>query len=216
MTGETRFRFVGEHLALDFVNTRSTERDDVSEALPSYRAAVAWFEAAGILAPAAVRTLLAFDRSPEAAEALEALRTFRAALRAMLDDAHEDGSVGDRYVKAINEQLAACGCRRALVREGGRYVVRVQYHVERPRDLLMPVANAAAELIAHEDLTRLKRCGNSCCDMYFLDTSRNRSRSWCEMAACGNRAKATAYYRRHRASRMGLPSSKERRIAGLS
>jgi predicted RNA-binding Zn ribbon-like protein len=33
--------------------------------------------------------------------------------------------------------------------------------------------------------------------MFFLDTSRNRTRTWCDMAACGNRAKAAAYYQRH-------------------
>jgi predicted RNA-binding Zn ribbon-like protein len=202
MTGETTmFRFVGEHLALDFVNTETTEQDEVSEALPTFRAAVAWFEEAGLLGPADVRAFLRMDRSREATETLAALRAFRGVLRAMLDDLRARGTIAQRYVEAINERLAECGCVRALVREGERYVVRVQYRFEHPRDLLMPLANAAAELIAHQDLTRIKRCGSDCCDMYFLDTSRNRSRTWCDMAACGNRAKAAAYYHRTRANR---------------
>ncbi|MDQ2680100.1 MAG: CGNR zinc finger domain-containing protein [Candidatus Eremiobacteraeota bacterium] len=31
--------------------------------------------------------------------------------------------------------------------------------------------------------------------MFFVDTSKNRTRAWC-MKACGNRAKAAAHYRR--------------------
>ena len=43
---------------------------------------------------------------------------------------------------------------------------------------------------------RLKICPN--CQWLFLDRSRNRSRAWCDMAVCGNRAKASRHYRRNR------------------
>jgi predicted RNA-binding Zn ribbon-like protein len=192
---------------LRFVNTLTTEGEQATEALPSFRMTVAWLRASGVLRSQDARALLAYEGSEEASEALAAVHTFRATLRTMLDELHTRGTIGERYVKAINVRLDECGCHRALVREGERYVVRVQYRFERPRDLLMPLANAAAELLAHEDLTRIKRCGSDCCDMYFLDTSRNRSRTWCEMAACGNRAKAAAYYRRSRGSGEAVRSS---------
>lgn len=199
MTGETDpFRFVGEHLALDFVNTRTDEHGTITDVLASFGDVVAWLEAAGVLAPADARTLRAFEGPRQASDALSAVRAFRDVLREMLDEHRERGIIGARFVKAINGRLDACGCARALVRERDGYALRVQYRFERPRDVLMPLANAAAELIAHEDLTRVKRCGGDCCDMYFLDTSRNRSRTWCDMAVCGNRAKAAAYYRRSR------------------
>lgn len=199
MTGEIdRFRFVGENLALDFVNTRTDERGSITDVLASFGDVVAWLEAAGVLAAADARALQAFGGSRQASEACSAVRAFRDVLRAMLDDHRERGTIAPRFAAAINERLDACGCARALVREGDGYAVRVQYRFERPRDVLMPLANAAAELIANEDLTRVKRCGGDCCDMYFLDTSRNRSRTWCDMAVCGNRAKAAAYYRRSR------------------
>jgi predicted RNA-binding Zn ribbon-like protein len=35
----------------------------------------------------------------------------------------------------------------------------------------------------------LRVCDNPLCRFVFLDRSRNRSRRWCDMAACGNRAK---------------------------
>jgi predicted RNA-binding Zn ribbon-like protein len=43
---------------------------------------------------------------------------------------------------------------------------------------------------------RLKACPWHTCHFAFYDHSRNRSRTWCSMAVCGNRAKAAAYRKR--------------------
>jgi predicted RNA-binding Zn ribbon-like protein len=44
---------------------------------------------------------------------------------------------------------------------------------------------------------RMKACKADDCRWAFLDTSKNRSRAWCSMESCGNRAKVHAYRRRH-------------------
>ena len=46
---------------------------------------------------------------------------------------------------------------------------------------------------------RLKACAAHNCEWAFYDTSKNRSRTWCNMAVCGNREKARAYRQRQRA-----------------
>jgi predicted RNA-binding Zn ribbon-like protein len=46
---------------------------------------------------------------------------------------------------------------------------------------------------------RVRECADPDCPVIYLDTSRNRSRRWCSMEGCGARAKASTYYRRHRA-----------------
>jgi predicted RNA-binding Zn ribbon-like protein len=61
---------------------------------------------------------------------------------------------------------------------------------------LWPVARSASELLATGDLGRVKRCTSDECDWLFVDLSKNRSRRWCDMRDCGNRAKARRYYRR--------------------
>ncbi len=43
---------------------------------------------------------------------------------------------------------------------------------------------------------RMKACAMDTCRWAFYDHSRNRSRQWCDMAVCGNRAKARSYRRR--------------------
>ena len=43
---------------------------------------------------------------------------------------------------------------------------------------------------------RMKACPWHTCHVAFYDHSRNRSRTWCSMEVCGNRAKAQTYRRR--------------------
>jgi predicted RNA-binding Zn ribbon-like protein len=44
---------------------------------------------------------------------------------------------------------------------------------------------------------RLKACRSDTCQFAFIDTARNRSRQWCDMAICGNREKARRFRSRH-------------------
>ena len=46
---------------------------------------------------------------------------------------------------------------------------------------------------------RIKACRADDCRYAFLDTAKNRSRAWCSMQSCGNRAKVHAYRERHQA-----------------
>jgi predicted RNA-binding Zn ribbon-like protein len=45
--------------------------------------------------------------------------------------------------------------------------------------------------------SRMKACRADDCRWAFLDTAKNRSRAWCSMRSCGNRAKVQAYRERH-------------------
>jgi len=44
---------------------------------------------------------------------------------------------------------------------------------------------------------RMKACKADDCRWAFLDTSKNKTRAWCSMESCGNRAKVQAYRLRH-------------------
>lgn len=55
-------------------------------------------------------------------------------------------------------------------------------------------ARSALGLICEPQPERMKICGN--CGWLFLDHSKNRSRTWCDMAVCGNRVKANRHYQR--------------------
>jgi predicted RNA-binding Zn ribbon-like protein len=57
-------------------------------------------------------------------------------------------------------------------------------------------ARSALMLATFAEPLRLKICPN--CQWLFLDRSRNRSRTWCDMTVCGNRVKASRHYQRQR------------------
>ena len=60
----------------------------------------------------------------------------------------------------------------------------------------LATARSALKLLASPDTDRLKICPN--CEWLFIDRSKNRSRTWCDMAVCGNRAKARLHYQKKR------------------
>lgn len=67
--------------------------------------------------------------------------------------------------------------------------------VER-NDIAHATARSAIGLISMPEPERMKICRN--CGWLFIDRSKNRSRAWCDMAVCGNRAKANRHYRRRK------------------
>lgn len=87
---------------------------------------------------------------------------------------------------AVRLERAADGFRWAFGAAGGLDPV------------LAGVVWSTARLLTSPDLARLRACANPDCGWVFLDRSRRGNRRWCEMRACGNRAKARQYYRRHR------------------
>jgi predicted RNA-binding Zn ribbon-like protein len=64
---------------------------------------------------------------------------------------------------------------------------------------LVPIALAAATLVAEADPSRVRRCASERCRLWFLDSSKNGRRRWCSMARCGNRAKVARHHRKRSA-----------------
>jgi predicted RNA-binding Zn ribbon-like protein len=63
--------------------------------------------------------------------------------------------------------------------------------------MLWPVVRSAADLLTSDDLDRVRECADDRgCGYLFIDRSRNRSRRWCSMESCGNRAKVVRYLER--------------------
>ncbi|KUJ65792.1 hypothetical protein ACZ90_43630 [Streptomyces albus subsp. albus] len=61
------------------------------------------------------------------------------------------------------------------------------------RESLTRLAITWSELVVTGQAARLKRCAEHSCAWVFWDVSKNRSRRWCSMRVCGNRAKARRY-----------------------
>lgn len=55
---------------------------------------------------------------------------------------------------------------------------------------------SAAELLTSPLGSRVRECDSETCEWLFLDLSHGRTRRWCDMQTCGNRAKAKRYHTR--------------------
>jgi predicted RNA-binding Zn ribbon-like protein len=119
-----------------------------------------------------------------------AAREVREALRALLR-VHAGADADVDAASAVLERAARrIGLRVAFT--GGRLVFRSAEH-----SLVGEVLVAVAETMADGSWTRLKACRSDTCQYAFIDSARNRSRQWCDMAVCGNREKARRYRTRH-------------------
>jgi predicted RNA-binding Zn ribbon-like protein len=63
---------------------------------------------------------------------------------------------------------------------------------------LGPIAWSTADLLTSPEAHRLSLCAADDCGWLFIDSSRNHSRRWCDMADCGNRAKVRRFRSRRR------------------
>ena len=187
-------KFIAGARCLDFLNTTEDAR---VERLTSYAEFAIWSKAAGLIDSAGQRRLLAVAaKQPQAAaKALALVLEARAALAELFG-----GSVPLRTqaMAVINEVLAQD--RFVMQLESGKSGLRQHWKPDGPelRQPLLILLREAAALLSSPARVQIHHCAGDDCGWFFLDTSRNQSRRWCQMETCGNNAKAKAHYRRHR------------------
>lgn len=64
--------------------------------------------------------------------------------------------------------------------------------------VLWPIARAAGDLLTSDQLPYVRACFSKTCEWFFLDTSKNHHRRWCDMTRCGNREKFRNFYKRQK------------------
>jgi predicted RNA-binding Zn ribbon-like protein len=68
----------------------------------------------------------------------------------------------------------------------------VWHRAELTAVILGPITLSALDLLLDADFSRVKQCHGNHCGWLFYDSTKNKSRQWCDMSVCGNRAKASA------------------------
>jgi predicted RNA-binding Zn ribbon-like protein len=191
---------IGGELALDFANTSSgrgfpTQQDHLQR--PEHVAQ--WAAHAKVLPPGDAQWLAeAVSAEPELGERLiaEAL--------ALREDVYQLGAAIAAGRPAPPERIESLthAHARALSRGALTPVGKNFGWSWRPREapveaILGPISLSALTLLQQADLTRVKRCQGEKCGWLFFDTTKNKSRRWCEMEVCGNRAKQKRFARAH-------------------
>lgn len=190
------FAFIAERLWLDFVNTEPTVR--LVDALRDFEGYVRWLEQAGVLDGERAGSLRrrAAEQPAGAHAALLDARRVRTGLRALA----ERGATGERVrldaLAEINRVLGRSAGTRRVERRGDGSFTRAFVPVgDAFAGLMIPIVESAADALILGELPRVRRCADAGCTRVFYDNTKNARRRWCDMATCGNRAKAA----RHRA-----------------
>lgn len=191
---------IGGSMALDFANTVGGTRVRPVEYLTDYGALLSWSVASGALRAADAEALgtTARERPADAGAALEGALVLREAIYRIFDAVARGDAPGADDLRVLNARLATALAGLEVVPEDGGFAWRIPADRSALDAMLDPIARDAAELLASDDLDRVKGCGGEDCAWLFIDESRNRSRRWCSMADCGNRAKQRRHYRRRR------------------
>jgi predicted RNA-binding Zn ribbon-like protein len=191
------FLFLGNHVALDFLNTRPIQNGEAQELLPDFDALLRWFRAAELLSNQQVSALQrSWARSEPAQQVLEELRRFREDLRKELLSVEAGADLHRITIGKLNTLLAAHPMITTVKQTETGLHMGLSFEANRPEDLFAPLAQATAELFTKADRSRLRKCGQ--CVLHFLDTSKKGTRRWCSMQLCGNRLKVAAYAQRKR------------------
>jgi predicted RNA-binding Zn ribbon-like protein len=191
------FLFVGNQLALDFVNTCPVQNGRPMELLPDFSALLRWFEAAELLSAREVANLEQhWGNSAVAQRTVEAVRELRERLRKEVLAWEHGGAVHYSTVAELNRLMVDHPMLTRLKASGSASSAELWFEPRRPEDLFAPLAHSAATLFTNVDRTRVRKCGQ--CVLHFYDTSKKGTRRWCSMQLCGNRLKVAAYAARQR------------------
>ncbi|MEU6084299.1 ABATE domain-containing protein [Streptomyces sp. NPDC047108] len=175
-----KFAFVSGSVALDFVGTVQSRRDDALDLLTAPADLAEWTAAAGLLdapAPATTADLAAAVHLREAIYRLVLASAGASPLAA------EDCAVLNRATARVpvRQDLRPDG---TVVRHGSIGAV------------LATLARDAVELLTQSP-GQVKECAAPRCTRLYVDRSHRSSRRWCTMTRCGNRAKAATHRSRH-------------------
>jgi len=182
--------------ALDFIDTLELEHGEPIDHFVQPADMVSWLHERGLLHDASLDPDVArlTKPGPGANRALDRVRRVRAALRELVDATVQGRPPAGDAVEIVNQAMRA---HQRLVLVAGDDGVSLDHRHEGDSldDALARIAERVAREISGDRADRLRICDNDTCRWVFFDSSPTGRRRWCDMATCGNRAKAA----RHRA-----------------
>jgi predicted RNA-binding Zn ribbon-like protein len=198
-----RFDLIAGNVCLDFVNTLDDRPIKPKELLETYVDLARFAEDTGLLDSRHVDRL--YERSaadPERAqEVLQWGRELREAIHDVFWALMNKRPAPPAALARLNADVQTAGDHLRLVPVKGGFEWSFDDSNEFD-SVLWPIARAAADLLASDQLPYVRACFSKTCEWFFLDTSKNHHRRWCDMTRCGNRAKVQAFYERRK---KGIP-----------
>jgi predicted RNA-binding Zn ribbon-like protein len=200
MSEEQQYDLDSGDLCLDFANTNDWHSSEHPvEKLLNYEGLLSWGRQAGILsdAQASQLRLLANQLPDQAEQAYARAIELREAIYRIFSNRYEGKEISLEDLAILNSALSSAMPNLEIAPSGSSFEWCWKQGDIIPEMVVWPVARAAALLLTSEHLNRVRECEDDHgCGYLFIDQSKNRSRRWCSMESCGNRAKARRHYAR--------------------
>lgn len=190
-------KFIGGRICLDFANTvhnfgSANPEDDLLD----YAAFISWAYQAGVLTQSETSERLrnAKVHPAQARAAISQIRNLRDSIFRTFSSASTGRHSYPTDLETINRILQTAILHSQIISNHSsfhRVWINENESLEAP---LWPIAQSASELLLHPDLKHVRLCSGRNCTWLFIDQSKNHSRRWCEMSACGNREKSRLHY----------------------
>jgi predicted RNA-binding Zn ribbon-like protein len=194
-----QFGRIGGALCLDFTNTASWEADrQTAEHLNDFPDLVRWCTEAALVHPDSAEALIGEleKKTADAAAILAKAKDLRGTLYRIFIALSRGEFPASGDLQLLNEALAQTPLRLEVRRVKKQFLSERKAGGTKFAQLLGPVVWSAAELLTSGKIDQIKCCASETCGWLFLDSTKNHSRRWCDMADCGSHAKAKRYYRK--------------------
>jgi len=192
-------KLLGGRLCLDFVNTLDWRGTDTpQEFLHTFHDLVIWSRHAGIATKAETSQLLrlAGQAGSNAGQVLNRAIRLRETIYRLFSAAIAGHDPVEEDLNFFNQNLSLSTKGLKITRTSDGYRWDNTLNKRQLDWILNPIIRSAADILVSDELKKVKACADPACGWLFIDISRNRSRRWCDMQDCGNRAKASRFYKR--------------------
>lgn len=182
---------VADHPALDILNTVPRIDGALVDFLQSDQDVLRWLDHAGWPVEAGLAKL-------RPGSLLQAARTLRETIRALIAKRKAGKKVDPADLNAF---LAEARSYLELeTKKDGSLQLSRKWKQRSAEEVLVPLAESAADLLVNGDFSLVRRCESEECVLWFYDRTKSHHRRWCSMATCGNRHKVAEYRKRQQAS----------------
>ena len=194
--------FIADSLGLDFLNSIATPVDTRFDWLDSGDGLLAWLAQARLVPANALDVLKARAMPGELDKVADQARALREWFRGFVRK-HAGRPLTPKALRELGplnglleRDEAFSQISRHHHGDGDRLELRMMRRWRSPECLLLPIGEALAKFVCEDNFAAAKACEGHSCTLVFADRTRKRTRRWCSMAICGNRAKQAAHRNR--------------------
>lgn len=177
---------------INLVNTRYISEKQIMDTLNEPSSTIQWLEKNNLLRES---DFLALENEELLNSLIVELRSLRDLSKMILSDLEQQGGLSvsvTEQLKRLTEQVKISltidseSDKLKLVPEGRTTGDHVGYII----------IHSIIQTLGTISFNRIRKCADSECRLYFVDTSKSGKRRWCSMELCGNRNKAAEFYAR--------------------